>query len=85
MYEGTTEMSGSSSASAAAISSVTETPTLTRTEKRRVEVLRRRLGYLEIRIQRSGTDLSFDRAEAAALRWVISCVTGEKQEWDYED
>lgn len=52
--------------------------TLTRDERRRLDVLRRRLQYLEVRIDRSPSELSFDRAEASALKWaIIKIIEGE--------
>lgn len=53
-----------------------ERPADTRTKARRLAALRRRLAHLERRINEHtgrGT-LSFDRAEAAALRWGIEIL-----------
>ena len=41
-------------------------------ERRMIQVLTRRLRFLEDRVRaRRGLDLSYDRAEIAALRWAI--------------
>lgn len=48
--------------------------------RRRIEVLKKRLAFLELRIAEAtlnGKDLSFDKAEAAALGWVIPLAEAE--------
>lgn len=51
------------------------TNTLTRKEVGKIAVLAKRLEHLERRINSSSADLSFDKAEAAALRWAIGRLT----------
>ena len=41
-------------------------------QKKYLEILRKRRDYLVLRVASSGKDLSYDKAEAAALSWAIS-------------
>jgi hypothetical protein len=46
--------------------------TITSRQKRFITTLRRRMAHLERRISESRTDLSYDKAELAALNWALS-------------
>lgn len=43
-------------------------------EKKKVDVLRSRYYFLKLRIEADKRDLSYDRREAAALRWVLALL-----------
>lgn len=43
-------------------------------EIRKVETLKSRYYYLKLRIESDTRDLSYDRREAAALRWVLALL-----------
>lgn len=40
--------------------------------KKHIRCLERRLGHLETRVATSSKDLSYDKAEIAALKWAIT-------------
>lgn len=40
--------------------------------KKHIRCLERRLGHLETRVATSSKDLSYDKAEIAALKWAIA-------------
>jgi hypothetical protein len=47
-----------------------------RREQKRIDTLKRRISILEERINTDTRDLSYDKAEAKALRWIISLAEG---------
>lgn len=51
-------------------------PLFNRRELDRINTLKRRISILEERINTDTRDLSYDKAEAKALRWIISLAEG---------
>jgi hypothetical protein len=45
-----------------------------RLQRKHLAILRKRRDYLNVRIGKSGKDLSYDKAEAAALTWVLDVL-----------